>query len=117
HECPGLHVESAERLVHEKDGRLVDERLRQRRALAHAARELVRVVALESAESDTPDPVARAPFSFCALGAVKPRTGGDVVEHVLPGKDGIDLEDVPDIPGDALDGLAVDEDVAFAGRL
>src|SRR5437762_1559467 len=28
-----------------------------------------------------------------------------------------DLEDVPDIPGDALDGLAVDEDVAFAGRL
>src|SRR5438046_6517673 len=117
HERPGLHVESAERLVHEKDGRLVDERLRQRRALAHAARELVRVVALESAKSDTPDPVARAPFGFGALGAAKARSGGGVVGHVLPGKDGGDLEDIPDIPGDALDRLAVHEDVAFAGRL
>src|SRR5438552_10551247 len=117
HERPGLHVESAGRLGHEKDGTLVDERRLQRRALSNAARQLVRVVARETAKSDTPDPVARAPFGFGALGAAKARTGGDVVEHVLPGKDGIDLEDVPDIPGDALDGLAVDEDVAFAGRL
>src|SRR5438105_6090085 len=117
HQRPGLHVERAEGLVHEEDGRLVDERLGERGALAHPARELVRVVALEPAEPDAGDPVARAPLGFSSSGPAKARPGRDVVEDVLPGKDRIDLEDIPNIPGDALDGLAVDEDVAVAGRL
>ncbi len=57
HEAAGLHVERGERLVHEQDRRLVDERLGERDALAHAAGELVRVVVLEPAEPDPVDPV------------------------------------------------------------
>ena len=50
----GLHVERAERLVHEQDRRLVDQGLRQRDALAHAAGELVRVAVLEAGQADPP---------------------------------------------------------------
>src|SRR5579859_2991617 len=43
HQQPRLHVESAERLVHKEDPRTVDEGLRERDALAHTPRQLVRV--------------------------------------------------------------------------
>src|SRR5438552_11416811 len=56
HERACLYIKGAERLVHQEDARLVDERLGERRALAHPARELVRVVALEPGEADALDP-------------------------------------------------------------
>src|ERR1700674_3793403 len=41
HQRARLHVESAEGLVHQENARPVDQALRQRHALAHAARKLV----------------------------------------------------------------------------
>ena len=55
-----LHVESAERLVHQQDLRLVDKGLGKRYTLAHAARKLVWVVVLETGQPHTRDPIARA---------------------------------------------------------
>ncbi len=49
------HVERGRRLVADQDGRVVDERHRDHRALAHAARELVRVVARPAVGVRDPD--------------------------------------------------------------
>src|SRR5487761_2263922 len=47
HQLPRLHVERGKWLVHEQDLRIQDEGLRQRHALAHAARQLVRIAPAE----------------------------------------------------------------------
>ena len=52
HQLAGLDVERRERLVHEQDVGVEDERLRQADALSHAARELVRIAVAEAAEAD-----------------------------------------------------------------
>jgi len=44
---PGLRVDGRERLVEQEHGRVDRERARERHALAHAARQLVRIVAGE----------------------------------------------------------------------
>ena len=51
----GLRVERAERLVHQDDRRIVDQRADQRGALAHAAGQLMRIVVLEAGEADGAD--------------------------------------------------------------
>ena len=48
HQLAGLVVERAERLVHQQHARVVGQRARQRDALLHAARQLLRVVVLEA---------------------------------------------------------------------
>src|SRR5437773_3285179 len=60
HQVAGLHVEGAERLVHQDDLGLVHHRHRQRDALAHPARELVGVILLEPRQTDAPDPLGHA---------------------------------------------------------
>jgi hypothetical protein len=60
HQVAGLDVQRGEGLVHEEDGRIDDERLRELRALAHAAGELVRVVVDEGCEADPGDPFVDA---------------------------------------------------------
>src|SRR2546423_1414601 len=114
HERARLDVERAERLVHQEDARLVDQGLRERRALAHAAGELMRVVALETGEPDALDPVTRTVLRLAPLDASEPRTRRDVVEHALPRKDRVDLEDVAHIAIDAPHRRAADEHVALA---
>src|SRR5262249_31377355 len=59
HELPGLDVERRERLVHQQQSRVEDQDLRQRDALAHATRQLVRVTLLESRQSHPPKPAER----------------------------------------------------------
>src|ERR1700758_4392110 len=44
HQRASLHVERGERLIHQQDFRLVDESLRERHTLSHAARQLMRIV-------------------------------------------------------------------------
>ena len=51
----GQHVERRERLVHQQDRGLHDQRARQADALAHAARQLLRIGALEAVEADQVD--------------------------------------------------------------
>src|SRR5438552_11085065 len=97
HERARLDIKGAERLVHQEDARLVDERLGERRALAHPARELVRVVALEPGEADALDPIARALVRVATGHTAEPRTRGHVIEHALPRKDRVDLKDVSNV--------------------
>ena len=52
HQRAGLVVECAERLVQQHDLGVVGERARNRRALLHAARQLLGVVVLEAGEAD-----------------------------------------------------------------
>ena len=64
HQLARLDVERAEGLVHQDDVGVERQRLRQRRALAHAARELVRIAVAEAAEADALQPglgLRRAP--------------------------------------------------------
>src|SRR5438093_11627461 len=64
HQVPGLHIECAERLVHQQDAWSVDQALCQRNSFAHAARELVREPVFEPRQSDPGDPVARSLVSL-----------------------------------------------------
>ncbi len=59
HQLARLVVERAEGLVHEQDARAVGERARDRGALLHAARELLRKVVLEADEADLGDEAVR----------------------------------------------------------
>src|SRR5438552_11633853 len=113
HERPRLDVERAERLVHEEDARLVDERLRERGPLAHAAGELMRVVPLESRQADTLDPVASAFVGVTTVDATEPRAGGYVVEHALPWEDGVDLKNVSNVAANAPLDLVTDAYLAL----
>src|SRR6267378_3419208 len=114
HERAGLHVERTERLVHQEETRLVDERLRECRALAHAAGKLMGVVPLETREADPFDPIACALLRFASRDAAETRTRRDVVEHVFPRKDRVGLEDVADVTPHLLHRSAADKNLALA---
>ena len=62
HQLARLDVERRERLVHQQDLRVEDQHLRERDALPHSARQLVRVAVLEAREADARQPVARLRF-------------------------------------------------------
>ena len=68
HQEPRLVVERAERLVHEQDVRLVDQRARDLDTLLQAARKLVRVVALKAFEADLFHQAQRAGLVLLRLG-------------------------------------------------
>src|SRR5260221_5986589 len=106
HQGPRLHVEGAERLVHQQDLRLVDKGLSQCPTLAHAARELVRGAVLEPGKSNTRDPIARMLERLGFWLTAEQRASGDIAEHVLPGEDRIRLEDIANARVNALHGLS-----------
>src|SRR3546814_8635266 len=60
HQLARLDVQRRERLVHEDDVGVADERLRQHGALAHAARHLVRIAFFEAAQAHAAQPLAAA---------------------------------------------------------
>src|SRR5450759_402606 len=117
HQRARLHVEGAEGLVHKEDARAVDQALRQRDALPHAARELVWVAILEPGQSHSGDPVPRPVSCVAVRRALVPGSGGDVLQHGLPWKDRVGLEHVADAVLDSVNGLAEHIDLAFAGGL
>src|SRR5712691_8717171 len=87
HQRAGLNVESAERLVHEEDAWAVDKALRQCDALAHSARQLVRVAVLKAGQADPRDPVPGSKSGVPVRSPVVPRAGGHILEDRLPGED------------------------------
>jgi hypothetical protein len=64
---------AGERLVHQPQHRVVGEHSRERAALAHAARQLVRIAMLEPGQPDHRDELARAPV---AVAGATPRAQG-----------------------------------------
>src|SRR5690348_6160274 len=117
HQVARLYVEGAERLVHQQNARPVDQALGQGHALAHAARELVRIPIVKTGEADAGNPFARTLASVARRGAAVARPGGHVLQHRLPREDRVRLKDEPDAVDDAGDRLAVDLDFALARRL
>src|SRR5262249_60982078 len=68
HDLAGLRVERGERFVHQQDLRIDGKRAGEIDALTHAARELARMVVLESLEADELQELHRAlPFGGAAL--------------------------------------------------
>jgi hypothetical protein len=114
-EQPGLRVERAERLVHEDEGGVVEERAGDVRPLPHAARELVRVVVLESLESDLLDQRTGAPAALDGRNAAKLERDPDVLGERAPGEEVVPLGDVPDRRGDSRDRMSTEEDPPPAG--
>ena len=89
----GLHgdarqrVELAERLVEDQDFRIVDERARQRHALRHAARELMRIGIAERRQADE---IERGidPLPLALQDALRLQAQRDIVPDRAPGKQG-----------------------------
>ena len=86
HDDLGLRVERGERLVHQQDRPLHDQRARQRDALAHAAGQLAGQVLLEAAQSDRGNERARALVARGLGHAAHLQAEGDIVDDAAPGK-------------------------------
>ena len=112
-----LHIECAEWLIHQQDLWLVDKGLSQRNTLAHATRKLMWVVLLEARQANTRNPIACSlqclSFSLMPVG----RTLGNIVQYILPGKDGIGLEDISNARVNTLHRLSHNLHLAFARAL
>ena len=102
----GQHVERRERLVHQQDLRLHDQRPREADALAHAAGKLLRIGRFEAVEPDDVDRLQRPLAGLVERHAVGAQADLDIVEHVEPGKQREALEHHRDVPRRAVDRLA-----------
>src|SRR3546814_1715902 len=83
--APGLLVDRRERLVHQQHLGVDGEGAGKADALAHAARQLVRVGLLETLEADLADVALRHRLALGAGGAAQLEAEGDVAQHRRPG--------------------------------
>ena len=110
----GLVVERAERLVHQQDVGLGGERARELDALAHAARQLVRVVAGELGEPRDLEPLVDLLRAGRRRGVAR-QAALDVLAHGQPREQPAVLVDRAALAG-ALDGAARRREVAAEQR-
>ena len=80
----GQHVEGGERLVHQEKLGIDDERARKADALAHAARQLLRVGGFEAVEADQIDRRKRAAVRLALGHGHGAQAKLDVFEHRQP---------------------------------
>jgi hypothetical protein len=104
-----LRVERAERLVHQQDARAVRERARDRDALLHPARQLVRIHVGEAREPDQIEPLQRLALGLAAAAAVHPQAEHHVLLHGEPRKQRVALKHHPAIGARPLHRLAVEQ--------
>ena len=114
HARAGLRVERAERLVHQQDARLVDQRARDGQALAHAARQLMRVGIGEFGEAHQFQPQKRVALGADVPHAVHLRAEHHVLFHREPREQRVALKHHAAILAGAGDGLAVEQHLAAA---
>ena len=96
HQLAGLDVEGRERFVHQDDVGVQDQGLRQADALAHAARELVRVAVAEAAEADALEPGLGLGAGIGDAAELEPRH--HVLRRGAPGHQALGLEHVAGAP-------------------
>ena len=108
----GEDVEGGERLVHEKDFRLDDERAGESDALAHAAGELAGIGGFESVEADGVEDLEAAAMALGGFHAAGLQRRLNVLEDGEPGEEGKALEDDGDVGLGVGDVLAMPEDRA-----
>src|SRR3989441_13097190 len=87
-----------------------------RSPFAHAARQLVRMIALEAGETDPGDPVGHARARRSRVDPTEQERQTDILGDGLPGKEGVALEDEAQARVDPVDGLPVQADAARADR-
>ena len=87
-----LQVERAERLVEQKHARRVDDRARERDALALASRELHRLARAEVFQPDEAQSLRRALVAVGVLDALHPQPVGDVLQDAHVREQGVVLE-------------------------
>ena len=102
----GENVERRERLVHQQDVGMNDQRPRESNTLAHAAGELARIRGLEPVEADEIDGLQRAAARLRVGMAERLESELHVLEHRQPGKQREALKHHRDALGGALHGLA-----------
>src|SRR5262249_56395210 len=116
HERARLVVERAERLIEQKNCRIVGERARNRGALLHSAGELFGIVLRKIGETNVREPFVH---DLCALArryAFLAQPECDVVGHRKPGKKRVGLEHHAAVGTGRADRLAIQE-YAPGGRL
>ena len=87
------HVERGERLVHEQDIRVHDQRTREAHPLAHAAGQFARIGGLETVQPDQIDGGQGALADFGSRHVLRFQPQSDVLEHREPGEQCEALED------------------------
>jgi hypothetical protein len=113
---PCQRVQGRERLVHQHDLRLLDERAAQRDPLLHAAGQLVREPLVEPGEADKVEQLAGA-VAVCRPGPAEDLDRQQyVVEHRTPRQQRRALEDQRDVPTWLHDGRSADEHLAARRR-
>ena len=117
HEPAGLVVERPERLVEQEDGGVVGQRPRDRHALLHPARELLRQVPLEAREPHAAHVVRHDPLAPRARNARLAQAEGDVVGHREPRKERVGLEHHAPVGARALHHAPAHRDLARRGRV
>ena len=88
----GQHVERAERFVHQQQVGMHHQRARQADALAHAAGQLLRIGAFETAQADQVDRLLGAFSALVARHAARLQTQLHILLHGQPGKQRETLE-------------------------
>ena len=117
HQLARHGVEPAERLVHQHDLRVVDERAGELAAPLHATGELRRILVLEPLESDLLQEPARLLSGLAPVHAPHVGTEHHVLERGHPGEQRRFLEHDEAVAPGSLDALPVDEDLAGARLL
>ena len=92
HQHPGLEVERRERLVHEHELGAADQRPRDRHALLHPARKLVRIVAREFDELHPLQHLPHLPPALVGRGLLHLEAEAHVRLDVEPGEERMLLE-------------------------
>src|SRR5262249_32292272 len=114
HDLAGLRIQRGEWLVHQQHIRIDGQRARKIGALSHAARQLMREVMLEAAESDQVNQPIGTRAGLRLSRALDLQAEDDIVEHGSPWEKRILLEDEAAIRPRPSDWPPVDDD--FAAR-
>src|SRR5262245_37460586 len=109
-------VEGPERLVHEQDLRVVDERATDRGPLLHPTGQLPRMRVVEPAQPHEANEIQRHRSRWLAIQSQNLDRQHDVVEHRPPVEQDGRLEDHPDVLAGAGDRCPVHRDGARTGR-
>ena len=116
HPPAGHRVERPERLVHQDDARLVDERPRDGDALLHAAREVLREALGEVEEADLLQHLARPLAALLRRDPLELQAVLDVLLDREPAERRVGLEDHAAVAARLADRLPVEEDLPLRRR-
>ena len=107
-----VRIERAERLVHQDDARLVDERASDRHALLHPAGEVLREVVRELVEADRLQVADRALAALRLRHALPLEAVFHVVAHRQPAERRVGLEHHAAVPAHRRDRLPLEQNLA-----